>query len=756
MTPMTIEQAMEIAVGHHQAGRLAEAEAIYRQVLSRSPDHAEALHLLGVLASQVGRTEVALELIGRAIIVNPGVALYHSNLGEIYRRSGQSDRAIDHFRRAIELRPDAADPHNNLGNVLREQGRLDDALALYRRAIELNPDLAEAHGNLGIVLHDQGRIDSAIAAYRRAIALKPDLASAHTNLGRALQDQGRIEEAIAAYRKAIALKPDYAPAHTNLGCALGDQGRPEEAIAAFHRAIGLAPDLAEPHNNLGNVLTDQGRLAAAIAAYHRAIQLRPSYAEAHSNLGNALKNQGGLEEAIAAYRRAIALKPDLADAHNNLGNALKDLGRVDEALACCRRAVELKPDFTEAASNSLLTLLYHPGYDAQALLAEHRLWAMRYADPLAAEIRYHQNDRAPERKLRVGYVSPDFRGHPVGYLLLPLFANHDRRQVEIVGYSDVRVPDALTAKLEALSDAWCISVGLSDRQLAERIRGDGIDILVDLALHTAGNRLLVFARKPAPVQVTMLGMPGTTGLETIDYRLTDPYFDPPGSRDGDYSEQSLRLPHTFWCYQPAADSPPVSPLPATKKGFLTFGCLNQLAKVSSQVLRLWVKILQSVPGSRLVLHAPAGAHRQSVRALFADAGIAPDRLEFVPMVPRHEYLCQYHQLDLCLDPFPFSGGVTTMDALWMGVPVIALAGRTAVGRSGVSLLSNVGLRDLIAETPDEYVDCAVALAGVLVRLSELRGGFRQRMEASPLVDGKQYALDVEAAFRRIWRSWCNP
>jgi protein O-GlcNAc transferase len=297
-------------------------------------------------------------------------------------------------------------------------------------------------------------------------------------------------------------------------------------------------------------------------------------------------------------------------------------------------------------------------------------------------------------------------------------------------------------------------VGLGDRQLAERIRGDRIDILVDLALHTAGNRLRVFARKPAPVQVTMLGLPSTTGLATIDYRLTDPYFDPPGPCDDDYSERSIRLPRTYWCYPPPDEAPAVTPLPALRRGFVTFGCLNQFAKASPGALRLWARILRAIPDSHLVLQAPPGSHRDEVRALFEDAGIAPDRLAFEAKAPLGEYLARYQDVDVCLDPFPYTGGVTTMDALWMGVPVITLAGRTGVGRSGVSILSNVGLPELIAPTPEQYVDRAVAQAGDLDRLSELRRGLRRRMQASPLMDGPQYAADVEAAFRRAWETWC--
>ena len=367
---------------------------------------------------------------------------------------------------------------------------------------------------------------------------------------------------------------------------------------------------------------------------------------------------------------------------------------------------------------------YHPGYDAPAILAEHRRWARQFAEPLAAEIRPHTNDRSPGRRLSVGFVSPDLHDHPVGRLLLPLFAHHERRQAELVGYSDVRVADGVTGQLKALADRWHETTGLSDPHLADRIRSDRIDILVDLALHTANNRMLVFARKPAPVQVTMIGMPATTGLATIDYRLTDPYLDPPGAGDGNYSEQSIRLPHCFWHHDPPEDdvAPAVAELPALRNGFVTFGCLNQFVKVSRPALELWLNILQSLPQSRLRIQSQPGRHLEAVRRLFQDGGIARDRVEFAAKVPRPQYFRRYHDLDVSLDPFPYNGHTSTLDSLWMGVPVITLAGRTAVGRGGVSVLSNLGLPELIAQTPQQYVELAVQWASDQPALAALRAG----------------------------------
>jgi len=582
-----------------------------------------------------------------------------------------------------------------------------------------------------------------------------EAAEAYYNLGNALRKKGRPEEACEAYTRAVGLRPELAEAHNNLGDALWHLGRFDEAIAACRRAIALRPDLAEPHNTLGNAFRGKGLLDEAIDAYSRAIGLRPGLAEAHNNLGDALRHLGRFDEALAALDQAIRLEPDLAGAHNNLGNVLRDQGRIDEALVSYLKAIQAKPGYSSVGSNFVYTLHFHPRYDAQTILAEHRKWASNYAEPLAQQIHPHDNDRTPDRRLRIGFLSPDFRAHPVGRLLPPLFSNLDRRRSEIIGYSNVRAADAVTDQLKALADRWYDVTSLDDSQVAEQIRAHRVDILVDLALHTGNNRLLVFARRPAPVQMTMLGLPATTGMHTMDYRLTDPYLDPPGVTDGEYTERSIRLPHCFWCYPPPDEALPVGELPARKNGFVTFGCLNQFVKVSRPALQSWIGILQSLPGSRLVIHSQPGSHLNAIRRLFQDGGVSQDRVEFVARIPQSPHFHRYHELDLGLDPFPYSGGVTTMDSLWMGVPVITLAGRTAVGRSGVSILSNAGLPDLIAGSPEEYVAIAVKWARDLKRLADLRAGLRETMLASPLMDGKRYAANVEEALRGMWKRWCS-
>jgi predicted O-linked N-acetylglucosamine transferase (SPINDLY family) len=686
MPQLNIQQAFALALQHHQAGRLPEAERTYRQILTQQPSHAGAIHYLGVLAHHQGRADVGVELIRRAIAISPG--------------------------------------------------------------------LPAAQNNLGLALTDAGRIDEAIAAYRQAIAQKPGDAAAHCNLGNALKHKGQIDEAIAAYRRAIAHNPRYAQAHYNLGNALKAHGQLDEAIDALRRAVTLNPGFAEANNNLAIALAINGRFDEAVAIFRQTIAAHPGYAEAQFNLGNAFRDQRRFDEAIVAYQAAIAINPNYAGACNNMGNALKDTGRLDDAILAYRRSVALAPEFVEAHSNLIYALHYHPGVDAAAIAQEQRIWNRQHAEPRKPTVLPLSDNRDPDRRLRIGYVSPDLCEHVVGGFLLPLLQNHDRQSVEIFAYAQVPSPDAMTARLKMHTDGWRSIVGLSDAQAAELIRRDKIDVLVDLALHTASNRLLIFAHKPAPVQATYLAYAGSSGLTTMDYRLSDPYLDPPGEDESIYSEQTFRLPETYWCYQAGVDQP-VGPPPALANGFITFGCLNNFCKINEPLLKLWAQVLQTVPHSRLILHAPEGRHRQHVAEQLQREGVAPERVEFVGKQSLAAYFAQYQSIDIALDTTPYAGGTTTCDALFMGVPVVSLIGKTAVGRAGASILSNLGLRDLLARTGDEYVQIAATLAHDLPRLHDMRSGLRSRMERSPLMDAARFARNVESAYRQMWRNWCT-
>ena len=854
---MTIQQAFDLAVQHHESGRLADAEAIYRQILAVEPRHAEALHGVGVIAYQVGRNDVAADSIRQAIALRPNFSAAYDNLGTVLRAQGlldaaiaahrqalaitphdpeayynlanalhdqrQLDEAIAAYRQAVALKPDFAEAHSNLGNALRSAGQFADAIAACREAVRLRPDYAEAHSNLGNAFHESGQLDEAIEANRQAIALRPHYPEAFSNLGAALRDKGQLDEAIAACRQAVALKPNYPEAHFNLGAALSSDRRDiDGAIVAFRRAIADRPFYPEAHNNLGYVLYEKGQLPEAIAACRQALALRPVFPEAHCNLGMALQASGHLDEAIAAYRRAVALqpnfpeaesnlgsalrekgnlvegiavlrqavahRPDFHDAYNNLGIALQANGQLDEAIAAYRQAITPKPDYAEAYSNLgaalgekaqhdevitlfrqalalkpelvsahsnlLLTLNYQSGLEARAVAEEHRCWNRLHAEPLRALIQPHRNDRNPSRRLRIGYVSPDFREHPVGQFLLPLLGQHDHRNFEIFCYAQVTAPDVQTDRLRTYADHWHSLTGLFDPQAAELIREHRIDILVDLSGHTSHHRLLIFAHQPAPVQVTYLGYPNTTGLATMDYRLTDEFADPPGLTESLHSEQLIRLSPCAWCYLPAA-SPPVA---ARSDGPVTFGCFNNFAKTTEPMLALWGRILASVPESRLLLKARAlssESTRDQVRQSLGRAGIGPERLELRGLEPGYDaHLGLYHRIDVALDTFPYHGTTTTCEALWMGVPVVTLAGQTHASRVGLSLLNNVGLPELVATSEEQYLQLAVSLATDLPRLAALRSTLRERMKNSALMDAPRFARNVEAAYRQMWRSWC--
>ena len=566
---------------------------------------------------------------------------------------------------------------------------------------------------------------------------------------------GRLQAAEQMYRQILQAEPNHADAIHLLGVIAHQMGRHAAAVEYIARAIKLKGNVADFHNNLGAALKGLVKLDEAIACYRRALQLNPDYVEAHNNLGIALNDQGKLDEAVIACRRALELNADYAEAHNNLGVALTGQGNLDEAVACYRRALALKPDYAKAHSNLVYAQIFCPGYDARTLYEEHGQWNRRHAAPLAAFIPPHHNDRSPDRRVRIGYISPDFREHVVGRNLLPLFRAHDRQRFEICCYADVHCRDEITARFQGYADTWNDTTGLTDVQLAARIREDGIDILVDLTLHLAHNRLLVFARKPAPVQVTFAGYPGTTGLTTIDYRLTDPYLDPPGLYDQYYSEESIRLPDTFWCYDPLESESAVNALPATEKGYITFGCLNNFCKVNCEVLKLWAQVLKAVAGARLMLLAGEGMHRQQTLDVLAAEGVVGDRVTFVAKKPRPEYLRNYHDIDIGLDTIPYNGHTTSLDSFWMGVPVVTLVGSTVVGRAGFCQLMNLGLPELIADGPEQFVRIAAEWAQDLSRLSALRASLRARMRASPLMDAPRFARNVEAAYRDMWRRWCE-
>jgi len=670
-------------------------------------------------------------------------------------RAGQLQEAERLYRQVLGEDPNHTHAMYLLSVLSMSAGKLDEAARLLERAIERSPDNPAFHSNLGEIYRRLGRNDEAVQALLTALSQKPDLPEPAFNLGLALRALGEAEMALFCFERAADFKYDSFPVQYALATALRLRGNLDRAVGHFQCALALNPKSIEATIDLGNVLQSLGRTDAAIAVFRRAIDVNPNLALAHNNLGSAWLDKFELDEATLCFRRALEIDPSFSPAHNNLANVMKDHARLDEAISGFRRAVECAPDDYQVHSNLVYTLSFHPEYDAQAILSEAKSWCRQHADRFASEAKPHTNERSPDRRLRIGYVSPDFRDHCQSFFTIPLLSHHDRRAFEIFCYSSVPNADGVTERLRGHADQWRDIASLDDAAGAERIRRDEIDILVDLTMHMAKGRLPLFARKPAPLQIAWLAYPGTTGLSTIDYRITDPFLDPAESgRDDAYAERSLRLPDTFWCYDPLG-GPEVSVLPALTRGHMTFGCLNNFCKTNRRVFELWARVLRAVPDSRLFLLAPSAEPRREIQRFFQDAGVDPKRLHFVGRRPRLAYLSHYHRIDVCLDTFPYNGHTTSLDALWMGVPVVTLVGDTVVGRAGLGQAMNLGLPDLVAKSPDEYVERAVALSRDLPRLARLRAELRGRMERSPLMDAPRFACNLEAAYRDVWQRYCR-
>jgi protein O-GlcNAc transferase len=569
---------------------------------------------------------------------------------------------------------------------------------------------------------------------------------------------GHLSQAETHYQKILKIKPDHPDALHMLGVIAYQVGRNDIAVELIGKAILVSPS-GSMHCNLGLVFQAQGKVDAAVEHYRKALSYQPDYAEAHNNMGNALRKLGHRGDAVSSYRRALAIKPNFVEAHSNLGSVLKDLGQLADAVASCRRALEIKPDFVEAHSNLLFAHNYLADQPAAMLLTEARRFgdlAARKASPYQTWLNVPESGRC----LRVGLVSGDLRNHPVGHFVdgvLAALASNTAGSLEVIVYSCDFRADALTERIKACCCGWHSAVGLSDEKLAQRIRDDGIDILIDLSGHTAPNRLPMFAWKPAPVQASWLGYFATTGVAAMDYLIADPWT-VPEAEETHFTETIQRLPETYLCFTPPDMDIEVSPLPALENGRITFGCFNNLSKINDTVVALWATVLHAVPQSRLFLKTKQLSEatvRQSVLERFAVHGIVADRLILEGAAPRAELLAAYRRVDIALDPFPYPGGTTSIEALWMGVPILTLMGDRFLSHIGESILHNAGLPEWIATDAHDYVARAISHAGDLQRMAALRQGLRQQVLASPIFDAPRFARHFEAALRGMWANWCD-
>ena len=719
-----IQQALQSALAHLNSAQLQQAGRICQDILKVEPGNAEANHLFGIINCQ----------------------------------AGQIDAGISYIRQAIKSKPAYVEAHKNLGKALKTKGNPEEAAESYQRALDLAPGYAEVQNELGNTYYELGSYEKAAIAYRQAIAIVPGQAGFYNNLGNVLKKTGKYDEAISCCQKALSIAPDYAEAHTGLGNIYGELGNFDKAEASYRRALSIKPDYAEAYNNLGNMLLEQGRPAEALPCYQKALAIKPGYAEAYSNLGKALIFKGALSDAVASCRKAISLQPGFAEAYYNLGNAIKEQGFLEKALANYRQALSLKTDLTIAHSSILFTLNYLDKHSQEEIYQEALQWDQQFAQPLLPSKQLYQNTSEENRILRIGYVSQDFRNHSVAYFFEPTLQAHDRKDVEVFCYVNVKKPDEVTERLQAASDQWRSIVGLRNEDVAERIREDRIDILVDLAGHTAENRLLVFAYKPAPIQISWLGYPNTTGIKVIDYRFTDAIADPPGEADRFYTEELIRLEHGFLCYKAEEAAPDVSELPCIKNGFITFGSFNNLAKVTAEVVECWSEILRAVPGAHLLMKSKPLADKETKARylkMFEEKGIQPERIELLGwLAERNGHLGLYNKVDIGLDPFPYNGTTTTCEALWMGVPVITLLGERHAGRVGASIMHQVDLEEMVAGSLEEYVQMAQELGNDRDLLVEMRGGLRQHMRESGFMDRQLFTQTLESAYRQLWKNWC--
>lgn len=641
-----------------------------------------------------------------------------------------------------------------------QAGRLREAGEIYRQVLRVKPNNAQALHLLGALSFQRGEHETALGLIEKAISIDPKTSVFYINLGLTLRELGRLEESVTRYRQALCLQPDSALANNNLGFVLMELGRLQEAITAYDRALVLKPDYFNAHINQGNAFYAGGRLQDAVACYERALVVQSDSVHAHTGMGRALKDLGRLRQSITCYERALALEPANAATHMSLGYVLLAEGHPEAAVTCYERVLELQPDNATAYSNMLFTMNYSAHYTPREIFHRHLEFSKRLAEPLARYSGQYVNRREPNRKIRIGYISPDFRAGSVPLFAEQFFACHDGENFDIFGYCNFNKEDAVTQRFIGYSHCWRRVAELSDADLAKLIRSDEIDILVDLSGHAAYNRLLVFARRPAPIQVTYLGYLNTTGMAAIDYRISDAWADPVGASDKLHAETLVRLPQSLLCCAPElwGETPPLNELPARSNGYITFGCFNNCTKITSQVVALWCEILNALPGSRLLLKSEQFSDKdmqQRYLGYFLDHGIGPERIELLGFSKLLDFLAVHNRVDIALDPFPYNGGTVTCMALWMGVPVITLAGTLGFGRTGVSILSNVGLQELIAETPDAYKNLALGLAFDLDKLSGLRQGLRSRMATSSLTDAANYTRNLEKAYKNMWLQWCN-
>ena len=781
---------LEQAIEHHHAGLLQQAQAGYLEILQADPGNQVANHNMGALLVQMNQFMSALPYLFAALEADPACsqswinyidALHQAGLLNearqvlnIAREQGLQGGEVDALElrlnsinmqpsaasisNPVSLNPTAVEPFADEIDTLTGLFSRGDLIEAERLALSMTVRFPE-HGFgwkvLGAIYKQKERTADALIAMQKSVALSPNDEAALSNLGLMLFESGKSSEAEMSLRRALAIKPDFAEAYCNLAIVLQDIGRMKEAEASLRSALQIKPDYAEAYNNLGHTLQEMKRTDEAEACYSKAIDLKPDCAEALSNLGRLRMEAGRLIDAETLCRRAISIKPGCVEAYSSLSAILLEAGRIQEAEVNLRRALQLKPDSAKAHSNLIFALDMMADIGTASVQEERKLWNAIHAAHLYRH-RQFANSPDSERRLNIGYVSADFRMHSAAFVFGAMLVDYDREHFDVYAYSNSMNVDRVTRDFQQNVTGWRNIYGLSDDAVAELIREDGIDILVDLSGHSAGNRLLVFARKPAPIQVTAWGYASGTGMSAMDVLFSDPVFVPPDERHF-YAEQVRYIPSAIGSYAFGA-LPAVNALPALSGDGITFGSFNRLAKSSEEVYRVWAKVLQALPDSRMIIKTQAMGDvvtREHVQRYFTREGIDPARILLQGGTSREAHLAAFNQVDIALDPFPHGGGVTALEGLMMGVPLITLRWPTLTGRVSASIMTTLGLTDWIADTPEQYVDLAVRKAGDLQALAALRQALRGIFAASVIGDQLAYVRETEREYRKLWQEWCT-
>ncbi|MBX9963233.1 MAG: tetratricopeptide repeat protein [Burkholderiales bacterium] len=729
---------------------------LLRDALERQPESLPAHLALGLAQAKAGDGAAAVQsfLVADHLARLPGRAEALIDQGITFERLAWRSAAERCYRLATAARPELLAGWINLSTVLMADGRHEDALVAAEQAARLAPETPVARRQHAIALAASGDLSAAEEAAHAAIGLDPAQPQSYYVLGNILAKRGFLDEAENAFRKALELQPQFRDASMALANAMHAAGRYPEAIAVLEGILRDEPDHAEALLNVGVALAQLNRATEAERCLLRAVELKPTLAEALVSLSNLYFALSRLAEGEAAARKAIDIQPENAVAWMNLGTVLQQQGLVAESVDATRKVIALTPHDGFAWNNLLLTLNYLPDVSAEELFAEHLAFGAEFDPDPATVPRFDTIDRRPDRPLRVGYLSPDFRAHVVAFFFEPVLAAHDPKRVETVCYYNHTIVDDTTRRLRQRAQLWRDVAAMNDAELVRLMREDRLDVVVDLAGHTAKSRLTALAQRVAPVQIAWLGYPNTTGLAQMDWRITDARADPPGA-EAHHTERLLRLPEVFLCYEPPPEAPEIADPPSASGAPITFGVFNNFPKVTDAMLALWARILERTPNSRLCIKTASlrdeGVLRH-LRARMQRAGLDLERIELAGFTPsRREHLAAVANVDIALDTFPYHGTTTTCESLWMGVPVVTLEGDRHASRVGVSLLEHLGLDTLIARSPDEYVSIAVALAADPGRRASMRGTLRERMRHAKLTDVPGFTSQLEEAYRSAFR-----